>query len=190
MLTLSRLGRQELKRRPVEVREIVKQSINDLRADLEGSAVELVVGTLPSCDADPLLLRQVYVNLLSNAFKFSREREKVRIEIGALKACEVARARAPELQLLDANSCVYFVRDNGVGFNMRYADKLFGVFQRLHRQEEFKGTGIGLATVQQIIHKHGGQVWAESEVGKGATFYFTIGATIETVDNSHSESPA
>jgi light-regulated signal transduction histidine kinase (bacteriophytochrome) len=149
----------------------------DLRADLEGGAVEFVVGTLPSCDADPLLLRQVFVNLLSNALKFSREREKVRIEIGALRACEVARARAPMLPLLNPQTWVYFVRDNGVGFDMRFADKLFGVFQRLHRQEEFKGTGIGLATVQQIIHKHGGQVWAEGEVGKGATFYFTIGQT-------------
>jgi PAS domain S-box-containing protein len=177
MLAFSRLGRQELKRRPVEVAEIVRQSMADLRADLEGGAVEFVVGTLPSCDADPLLLRQVFVNLLSNALKFSREREKVRIEIGALRACEVARARAPMLPLLNPQTWVYFVRDNGVGFDMRFADKLFGVFQRLHRQEEFKGTGIGLATVQQIIHKHGGQVWAEGEVGKGATFYFTIGQT-------------
>ena len=182
LLALSRLGRQELKRRPVEVAEIVRQSMADLRVDLEGSGVELVVGALPSCDADPLLLRQVFVNLLSNALKFSRQQEKARIEIGALKAGEAARARAPELQLLDPQTWVYFVRDNGVGFDMRYADKLFGVFQRLHRQEEFKGTGIGLATVQQIIHKHGGQVWAEAEVGKGATFYFTVG---ETSGESH-----
>ena len=175
LLTLSRLGRQELKRRPVEVSDIVRQSMDDLRAELEGNAVEFVVGRLPSCDVDPLLLRQVFVNLLSNALKFSPKQDKVRIEIGARRACELAQAGVTLPQLLDLDSWVYYVRDHGVGFDMRYADKLFGVFQRLHRQEEFKGTGIGLATVQQIIHRHGGQVWAEAEVGKGATFYFTIG---------------
>ena len=184
LLALSRLGRQELKRRPVEVAEIVRQSMDDLQADVEGSAAEFIVASLPSCDADPLLLRQVFVNLLSNALKFSRKQEKVRIEIGALRTREAAQGREPVLRLLDPDSWVYYVRDNGVGFDMRYADKLFGVFQRLHRQEEFKGTGIGLATVQQIIHKHGGQVWAEAEVGKGATFYFTIGQPIGESHNS------
>jgi len=188
LLSLSRLGRQELKRRPVEVRDIVRQAKDDLREDFAGSAVEFVVGTLPSCHADPLLLRQVFVNLLSNALKFSRQREKVRIEIGALEACEAARA--PALSSLDPHCWVYYVRDNGVGFDMRYAEKLFGVFQRLHRQEEFKGTGIGLATVQQIVRKHAGQVWAEAEVGKGATFYFTIGETIEETHDSRSHSAA
>ncbi len=175
LLALSRLGRQELKRRPVEVAEIVKQSMDDLRAEVEGSGAEFVVGRLPSCDADPLLLRQVFVNLLSNALKFSRKQEKVRIEFGALRAHEAAQAPVEVLRLVDPHTWIYYVRDNGVGFDMRYADKLFGVFQRLHRQEDFKGTGIGLATVQQIIHRHGGQVWAEAEVGKGATFYFTVG---------------
>ena len=189
LLALSRLGRQELKRRPVEVAEIVRQSMDDLQADVEGSAAEFVVGSLPSCDADPLLLRQVFVNLLSNALKFSRKREKVRIEIGALRAREAAQGREPVLRLLDPDSWVYYVRDNGVGFDMRYADKLFGVFQRLHRQEEFKGTGIGLATVQQIVHKHGGQVWAEAEVGKGATFYFTLGQAIGESHNSNFGTP-
>lgn len=184
LLALSRLGRQELKRRPVEVAEIVRQSMDDLQADVEGSAAEFVVGRMPSCDADPLLLRQVFVNLLSNALKFSRKQEKVRIQIGALRAHEAAQAPVQVLRLLDPHSWVYYVRDNGVGFDMRYADKLFGVFQRLHRQEEFKGTGIGLATVQQIIHKHGGQVWAEAEVGKGATFYFTLGQAIGESHNS------
>ncbi|MGC9994515.1 MAG: PAS domain S-box protein [Terriglobia bacterium] len=184
LLALSRLGRQELKRRPVEVAEIVRQSMDDLQADVGGSAAEFVVGSLPSCDADPLLLRQVFVNLLSNALKFSRKQEKVRIQIGALRAHEAAQAPVQVLRLLDRHSWVYYVRDNGVGFDMRYADKLFGVFQRLHRQEEFKGTGIGLATVQQIIHKHGGQVWAEAEVGKGATFYFTLGQAIGESHNS------
>jgi PAS domain S-box-containing protein len=184
LLALSRLGRQELKRRPVEVAELVKQSMGDLRADVEGTAAEFVVGSLPSCNADPLLLRQVFVNLLSNALKFSRKQEKVRIEIGALRAHEAAQAPVHVLRLLDPDSWVYYVRDNGVGFDMRYADKLFGVFQRLHRQEEFKGTGIGLATVQQIIHRHGGQVWAEAEVGKGATFYFTLGQAIGESHNS------
>jgi PAS domain S-box-containing protein len=189
LLALSRLGRQELKRRPVEVAEIVRQSMDDLKADAEGSSAEFVVGSLPSCDADPLLLRQVFVNLLSNALKFSRKQEKVRIEVGALRAPEAAQAPEPVRRLLDPHSWVYFVRDNGVGFDMRYADKLFGVFQRLHRQEDFKGTGIGLATVQQIIHRHGGRVWAEAEVGKGATFYFTVGETMGETNNSHSGSP-
>ena len=187
LLALSRLGRQELKRRPVEVAEIVRLSMDDIQADVEASSAEFVVGSLPSCDADPLLVRQVFVNLLSNALKFSRKQEKVRIEIGALRAREAARGREAMLRLLDPDSWVYYVRDNGVGFDMRYADKLFGVFQRLHRQEEFKGTGIGLATVQQIVHKHGGQVWAEAEVGKGATFYFTIGPSVGDRTDSHDE---
>jgi PAS domain S-box-containing protein len=202
LLALSRLGRQELKKRPVEVSDIVRQSIDDVRADWEGKAVQFILGALPSCVADPLLLRQVFVNLLSNALKFSRKQEKVRIEVGALRAGEVLRpevaqpllavepqARVPAPRLLprglDPHSWAYYVRDNGVGFDMRYADKLFGAFQRLHRQEDFKGAGIGLATVQQIIHKHGGQVWAEAEVDKGATFYFTIGPSVgETLDTS------
>ena len=202
LLALSRLGRQDLKKRPVDVSEIVRQSMDDLRTDCEGRAVEFTLGALPACEADPLLLRQVFVNLLSNALKFSRKQEKVRIEVGALKASELAQplvAREPQAgvpgqpplpRALDPDSWVYYVRDNGVGFDMRYADKLFGVFQRLHRQEEFKGTGIGLATVQQIIHKHGGQVWAEAEVDKGATFYFTIGSSTAETTNSHCATPA
>jgi PAS domain S-box-containing protein len=214
LLALSRLGRTELKKRPVEVSDIVRQSIDDLRAEWEGRTVEFVVGVLPSCVADPLLLRQVFVNLLSNALKFSQKQEKARIEVGALRACEApvaqsiaARAQAsgpegapafPDVQsqegvpvpqalpqMLQPDAWVYYVRDNGVGFNMRYVDKLFGVFQRLHHQDDFKGTGIGLATVQQIIHKHGGQVWAEGEINKGATFYFTLEPSAgETLDTS------
>jgi len=104
-------------------------------------------------------LRQVWVNLLSNAVKYSRKAEQARIEIGAL----------PE-----AHRSVYFVRDNGVGFDMKYADKLFGVFQRLHHADEFEGTGIGLAIVQRVVHRHGGRVWAEAKVNEGATFCFTL----------------
>jgi light-regulated signal transduction histidine kinase (bacteriophytochrome) len=190
LLALSRLGRQELKKRTVEVSEIVRQSMGDLRPDCEGRAVEFTLGALPACEADPLLLRQVFVNLLSNALKFSRKQEKVRIEVGALKASELAQpllavpsqARAPESRAvhptLDPDSWVYYVRDNGVGFDMRHADKLFGVFQRLHREVDFEGTGLGLATVRQIIHKHGGETWAEAEADKGATFYFTIGSSV------------
>ena len=208
LLALSRLGRKELKKRPVEVLDIVRQSMDDLRAEWEGRAVEFVVGALPSCVADPLLLRQVFVNLLSNALKFSQKQEKARIEVGAMRACEApvaqsivavqAQATGPEgtppllavpsqkgvpvpqalPHLLHPDAWVYYVRDNGVGFDMRYADKLFGVFQRLHRDKDFEGTGVGLATVQQIIHKHGGQVWAEGKVHKGATFYFTLEASV------------
>ncbi len=116
-------------------------------------------GDLPAAHGDPALLKQVWINLLSNAIKYSRHAEQARIEIGSL-----AEPRAK----------VYFVRDNGAGFDMKYAGKLFGVFQRLHRADEFEGTGIGLATVQRMVHRHGGRVWAEAKPNQGATFYFTL----------------
>jgi PAS domain S-box-containing protein len=181
LLALSHLGRQELKRRPVAVSDIVRQSIDDLRADCEGRAVEFVVGALPACRADAILLGQVFANLLSNGLKYTRKREKARIEVGALKFGQVTRpgesdqAGGAPPPALDPECWVYYVRDNGAGFDMRYAKNLFGVFQRLHPVTEFEGTGVGLATVQRIIHKHGGKVWAEAAVDKGATFYFTIG---------------
>ena len=182
LLALSHLGRQELKRRPVAVSDIVRQSIDDLHADCEGREVEFVVGALPACEADRLLLRQVFANLLSNGVKYTRKREKARIEVGALKFGQVSRPGESDQAggaippALDPECWVYYVRDNGAGFDMRYAKNLFGVFQRLHPVTEFEGTGVGLATVQRIIHKHGGEVWAEAAADKGATFYFTIGA--------------
>jgi light-regulated signal transduction histidine kinase (bacteriophytochrome) len=121
--------------------------------------VQMVVGELPDCLGDAALLEQVFTNLISNALKFTAGRAETRIEIGSQKIdSEVA----------------YFVQDNGVGFDMRYADRLFGVFQRLHSQTEFEGTGIGLSIVHRIIRRHGGRTWAESAPQKGATFYFTL----------------
>jgi light-regulated signal transduction histidine kinase (bacteriophytochrome) len=117
------------------------------------------VAELPTVEGDPGLLRQVFANLLSNSVKYSRPREHAVIEIG--------------LRVMNDESVIY-IRDNGVGFNMKYADKLFGVFQRLHRAEEFEGTGVGLAIVERVIKRHGGHIWAESELDKGATFYFTL----------------
>ncbi|RPH59602.1 MAG: GHKL domain-containing protein, partial [Chloroflexi bacterium] len=114
---------------------------------------------LPACQGDPHLLKQVWMNLLSNAIKFTRNCEQAHIEVGAEK-------RAGEI--------IYFVKDNGTGFDMRYVDKLFGVFQRLHRAEEYEGTGVGLAIVQRIVRRHGGRVWAQAEVGRGATFFFSL----------------
>jgi len=117
-------------------------------------------------DGDRSLLKQVWVNLLSNGFKFTRRRDPARIELGCREG---------------DGTRVYFVKDNGVGFDPRYADKLFRVFQRLHRAEEYEGTGIGLAIVQRIVHRHGGRAWAESEEGRGATFYFTLAPTANAV---------
>ncbi len=123
----------------------------------------MTIDDLPDCLGDPPLLKQVYINLLSNALKFSRDRDPALIEIGYLEV---------------DSELVYFIKDNGVGFDMQYVDKLFGVFQRLHRTEDFEGTGVGLANVQRIIHHHGGRVWAEAELEKGAAFYFTLGGGI------------
>jgi signal transduction histidine kinase len=159
LLAFSRLSRQPLSKQPVAPADLVQQALSDLRPLQEGRRVNFTIGELPICQADPALLKQVFVNLLANALKFTGRREVAMIEVGCREASETH---------------VYFVKDNGVGFNMAYANKLFGVFQRLHPAEEYDGTGVGLAIVQRIIHRHGGSVWAEAAVGQGATFSFTL----------------
>ncbi len=159
LLAFSRLSRQPVKKQPIALSELVQQTADDLRLDYQGRQVKFVIGDLPACQGDPPLLKQVITNLLSNAIKFTRQREAARIEIGSFS---------------NDGEVVYFVKDNGVGFDMRYAHKLFGVFQRLHRSEDYEGTGVGLAIVQRIIHRHGGRVWAEAGPDEGSTFYFTI----------------
>lgn len=159
LLLLSRTSRHPLTRQTVAPLQVVQDVLPSLQPQLDGRQVEFVMGELPVCQADPVLFRQVYTNLLSNAVKFTRKRTGARIEVGA----EVAQGET-----------VYFVKDNGVGFDMEQADKLFGVFQRLHGEEEYEGTGIGLAIVHRIIRRHGGHVWAEGQVGRGASFYFTL----------------
>jgi len=159
LLNLSRLGRQPLSKRPVNLTALVRQVIDELPKEQEGRPIEFRVSELPNCFGDPSLLRQVFANLLANAVKFTRKKEKAVIEIGCMEKHEEK---------------IYFVRDNGVGFDMKYAEKLFGAFQRLHNQDQFEGTGVGLSIVHRIIHRHGGRIWAESEVEKGATFYFNL----------------
>jgi PAS domain S-box-containing protein len=162
LLDFSRLSRQPLNKQQAAAADIVRQALADLDGARAHRHVDIVIGDLPACHADPALLKQVFANLLSNALKYTRTRETAAIEIGW-------RGDADE-----HGFHTYFVKDNGVGFDMRYADKLFRVFQRLHRAEEYEGTGVGLAIVQRIIHRLGGRVWAEAEVDKGATFYFTL----------------
>jgi len=160
LLTLARVGRQPLSLQITGLNSIVQEVIAMLQPDVEGRQVEWKIADLPFVECDPALLRQVFQNLISNALKYSRPRSHAVIEIG---------------QTLQNEQPVVFVRDNGVGFSMKYVDKLFGVFQRLHRAEDFEGTGVCLATVQRIIKKHAGRVWAEAELDNGATFYFTLG---------------
>ena len=148
-----------MKRQIVNTDELVQTVLADAAAERDGRPVEVKVGKLPPCQGDPALLKQVWVNLVSNAIKYTRGRTPAVIEIG----CDRKK-----------NENIYFVRDNGTGFDMQYADKLFGVFQRLHRADQFEGTGVGLAIVQRVIHRHGGRVWAEAKEGRGATFYFTL----------------
>jgi len=161
LLDFSRLGRQTVVRRTFSLEKLCREVIASLSGDHAGRRVEFRVAALPAVSGDATLVRAVLVNLLSNALKYTRPRDPAVIEIGVAPAAE-------------ADGPVFYVRDNGVGFDPTYADKLFGVFQRLHRADEFEGTGVGLATVRRIIERHGGQVWAESAVGTGATFFFTL----------------
>ena len=171
LLNLSRLTRKGLAPQRVPLSEMVNAARNEIQADLAGRNVTWRIGAMPVVQGDPSLLKQVFVNLLSNSVKFTRQRESAVIEV---------------FQLEGRDETTIQVRDNGVGFNMKYADKLFGVFQRLHTSEQFEGTGVGLATVQRIVHKHGGRVWAESEPENGASFYFTLGIPATTASGSWS----
>jgi light-regulated signal transduction histidine kinase (bacteriophytochrome) len=160
LLTFSRLSRAPVNIQATLPINLVQQTLEDLKDEQAGRQVEISLGDLPACRADPALLRQVFANLLENALKYTRKRDPARIEVGAMD---------------QAGECVYYVKDNGAGFDMQFSNKLFGVFQRLHRAEDYEGTGVGLATVQRIIHRHGGRVWGEGAVDEGATFYFTLG---------------
>lgn len=159
LLAFSKLGQQPLSKRSVSVESLAREVVAELELQCDGRQVDISIGPLPPVRADPALLRQVLVNLVSNALKYTQQREAATIELGS-----EGRDGSP----------AYFVRDNGVGFDMQYADKLFEVFQRLHRAEEYEGTGVGLALVARIVDRHGGHVWAEAAPDRGATFYFTL----------------
>ncbi|MDQ6917933.1 MAG: ATP-binding protein, partial [Candidatus Dormibacteraeota bacterium] len=163
LLEFSRLTRTELHRRPVEMRPLVDSVVATLKAASPGRRVKVAIGPLPACFGDESLLEQVLVNLLSNSWKFTASSKDATVDIGSE---------------LVAGVPAYFVRDNGVGFNPAYTKKIFDVFQRAHRAEDFPGTGVGLAIVKRIVFRHGGQVWADSQPGQGATFHFTIGAAL------------
>jgi PAS domain S-box-containing protein len=159
LLAFSRLSRQELVRHPIQPASLARQALEQLEPERAGRSVEIEIEDLPEAKADTTLVRQVYANLLANALKFTRQSSPARIVVGSK---------------VENGETVYFVRDNGVGFDMAYVGKLFGVFQRLHRSEDYEGTGVGLAIVQRIIHRHGGRAWAEGAVDQGATVFFTL----------------
>ena len=165
LLSLARVGRHALRLQPTQLNAMVAEVIAILQPDCEGRRVEWMIADLPTVACDPVLVKQIFQNLLANALKFTRPRTRAVIEVSHKE---------------EDGRPVFMVRDNGVGFSMKYIDKLFGVFQRLHRSEDFEGTGIGLVTVQRIVRKHGGQVWAEGELDKGAAFYFTLGVGKQT----------
>lgn len=159
LLSFSRLGRSEIRQMTVDMDNLVQQTFSELVQNETKKRINFNLGKLPKATCDLNLIRQVWTNLLSNAIKYSSLNEEINIQIGAST---------------NDNEIVYFVRDNGIGFDMNYVHKLFGVFQRLHNMKEFDGTGVGLAIVQQIVHRHGGRVWAEGNIGKGAIFYFSL----------------
>jgi light-regulated signal transduction histidine kinase (bacteriophytochrome) len=160
LLVFSRMGRAEMMHTRVDLNSVVRNAQRDVVQSDPTRTVDWDIATLPDVPGDPSMLQLVFTNLLSNAFKYSRNRHDARIEVGNQNG--------------SPGEVVVFVRDNGVGFDMGYANRLFGVFQRLHRAEEFEGTGIGLANVHRIVTRHGGRVWAESEQGNGATFYVAL----------------
>ncbi|MCL4503620.1 MAG: ATP-binding protein, partial [Deltaproteobacteria bacterium] len=159
LLALSRLGRREIRKTTFDLGDICAAGFHEIAQQDPGRLVDLTLKDLPTAYGDPSLMRQVLLNLLANAFKFTKPREEALIEVGGWSA--------------DGEN-IYYVKDNGVGFDMRYQNKLFGVFQRLHGQGDFEGTGVGLAIVQRILLRHGGRIWAEGKLGEGATFYFAL----------------
>jgi len=159
LLNLARLDRLEVVSKMTPLNSLVEDVLKDLKSEIDGRKIDWHIGSLPTVNCDPGLLQQAFTNLLSNAVKYTRRREHAVIEVD---------------QMTIDGEAVFYVRDNGAGFDSKYAGKLFGAFQRFHTAEEFEGTGVGLATVQRIIRKHGGRIWAEAECGKGATFYFTL----------------
>lgn len=161
LLNFSRLSLQPLRKQRVIVSELIRQVLAELLPQGAGQHIVVTIGELPACSADPVLLRQVFANILSNALKFTRRRQTALIEVGYQLSGEMA------------GWLEYYIKDNGVGFDMRYADRLFGVFQRLHASDEFEGAGVGLAIVERIIRRHGGRVWAQSTLDQGTTIFFT-----------------
>ena len=159
LLKYARLNRQELKRQEIDTSKLVRGALDELGSPWRDRLVNVRIADMPSSFGDPVLLKQVWLNLLSNALKYTGKRDRAEIEVGCTRT---------------NGAKTFFVRDNGTGFDLRYADKLFGVFQRLHRADEFEGTGVGLAIVQRVVHRHGGRVWADAQVDRGATFYFTL----------------
>ena len=164
LLKFSRLSRLPLTRAAVDTDELVRSLAAKMNQPGENGLAEIAISDLPESNADPVLLRQVWINLLSNALKYSRHRKPARIEIGATE---------------HEGLITWFIKDNGTGFDMQYVDKLFGVFQRLHRMEDFEGTGVGLAIVQRVIQRHGGRIWADAAIDQGATFFFTLGKSLQ-----------
>jgi light-regulated signal transduction histidine kinase (bacteriophytochrome) len=160
LLEFSRLGRKELALSKVSMKEIVSHLVDDQRRLVSNKQFDIKIHELPNAVADAPIISQVWANLISNAIKYSMNKEKIMIEIGS-----VEKDHEP----------TYYVKDNGAGFDMKYYNKLFGVFQRLHSESEFKGTGVGLAIVHRIISKHRGKIWADAKVNEGATFFFTVG---------------
>ena len=159
LLSLAHVGRQPLQKQRLKLVPLVEEVVAELKREQGDRQIEVKIGALPDCEADLSLLRQVFVNLLSNAFKFTRTRDSAVVEVDVRQ---------------EGKEQVYFVRDNGVGFDMQYAERLFGVFQRLHREKEFEGTGVGLSIIARIIKRHGGRIWAEAKPNEGATFLFTL----------------
>jgi two-component system, sensor histidine kinase and response regulator len=174
LLRLAQVERHELFWQKMNLNDLVQSAAAQFQMQTEGRTIEWKIGVLSEIVCDVVLIRQVFTNLLSNAIKFTRTREHAAIEVG---------------QLSQEGRTILFVRDNGVGFDMKYAGRLFGAFQRLHRQEDFEGFGIGLAVVRRIIRRHEGTVWAEAEPDRGATFYFTLEFPIKTLDRSRSFLP-
>jgi light-regulated signal transduction histidine kinase (bacteriophytochrome) len=163
LLTLSRVSKRALERRECAMTQIAESAYQEVAVEQNGQSLKFVLADLPPCDGDPGLIKQVFVNLFANAVKFTRGRPDPTIEVG--------------VDGEEQDNPIYFVRDNGIGFDMQYAEKIFGVFQRLHDSRQYEGTGVGLAIVQRIIHRHDGRIWVSSVQGEGTTFYFTLGGS-------------